>query len=121
MPRNSSARTGDVRCPPPGRTPPFSICCPYCAAPAHRTGCAERDGLIVRTTRGDGSRRVDVELTAAGHVLVEELVDRVLGREAELVAHLDAVEQQQLTHLLRRLLDGLDDKLGKQKISQVGD
>jgi hypothetical protein len=45
----------------------------------------------------------------------------VLGREAELVGHLDTVEQQQLTHLLRRLLDGLDLELGKQKIGQVGD
>ncbi|WP_286174547.1 MarR family transcriptional regulator [Mycobacterium sp. DL99] len=88
---------------------------------SQRVGRAERDGLVVRTTRGDGSRKVDVELTAAGHALVEELVDRVLGREAELVAHLDVGEQQQLARLLRQLLDGLDLKLDKQKIGQVGD
>ncbi|WP_396923354.1 MarR family winged helix-turn-helix transcriptional regulator [Mycolicibacterium sp.] len=88
---------------------------------SQRVARAERDGLVVRTARADGSRRVDVELTPAGHALVEELVDRVLGREAELVGHLDAVEQQQLAQLLRRLLDGLDHKLGKRKIGQVGD
>lgn len=88
---------------------------------SQRIARAERDGLVMRTARADASRKVDVELTAAGHALVEQLVDRVLGREAELVGHLDSDQQRQLAELLRQLLDGLDRKLGNQKISQVGD
>lgn len=88
---------------------------------SQRVARAEREGLVIRTARADGSRKVDVELTAAGHALVEGLVDRVLGREAELVGHLDAGQQEELARLLRQLIDGLDHKLGKQKIGQVGD
>lgn len=37
---------------------------------SQRVARAERDGLVTRVTRADGSRRVDVGLTAAGHALV---------------------------------------------------
>lgn len=88
---------------------------------SQRVARAERDGLVTRTTRADGSRKVDVELTPAGHAMVERLVDRVLGREAELVAHLSQAQQEELTTLLRLLLEGLHAELGHRKPTQVGD
>ncbi|MGI8873226.1 MAG: hypothetical protein ACR2KP_02665 [Egibacteraceae bacterium] len=42
-------------------------------------------------------------LTPAGHKLVEGLVDRVLGREAQLVSGLTPQQQAALTELLRLL------------------
>lgn len=72
-----------------------------------RVDRAQRQGLVVRSPRPDGSRRVDVELTTAGHELVEHLVDTVLGREDELLTCLDPGERETLTLLLRTLHDGL--------------
>ncbi|GAA3204600.1 hypothetical protein GCM10020255_111080 [Rhodococcus baikonurensis] len=60
----------------------------------------------------EGSRIVLVTLTAAGHELVEQLVDRVLGREAELTSILTEQQQAELTELLRVFLDGLRGELG---------
>ncbi|QFU92700.1 MarR family winged helix-turn-helix transcriptional regulator [Amycolatopsis sp. YIM 10] len=88
---------------------------------SQRVARAERDGLVTRTTRADGSRKVDVELTEAGHAMVERLVDRVLGREAELVSSLTSAQQAQLAELLRRLLAGLHAELGDHRLGQVGD
>ncbi|MBN6037630.1 MarR family winged helix-turn-helix transcriptional regulator [Amycolatopsis sp. 195334CR] len=88
---------------------------------SQRVARAERDGLVTRTTRADGSRKVDVALTPAGHAMVERLVDRVLGREAELVSALSAAQQAQLAELLRQLLAGLHAELGDQRLGQVGD
>ncbi|AXB47884.1 MarR family winged helix-turn-helix transcriptional regulator [Amycolatopsis albispora] len=88
---------------------------------SQRVARAERDGLVTRTTRADGSRKVDVELTAAGHALVERLVDRVLDRESELVARLSESQQAELAELLRLLLDGLHAELGDRRLGQVGD
>jgi hypothetical protein len=53
---------------------------------------------------GDGSRSVLVKLTAAGHELVERVVDQVLGREALLVQGLRPAERAALVALLDRLL-----------------
>jgi len=50
---------------------------------------------------------VNVTLTRAGHALVERTVDRVLGREAELVRGLAAAERADLAGLLDRLLAGV--------------
>jgi len=47
-------------------------------------------------------------------------VDRVLGREAELISHLTPDQQAALTELLRLLLRDLQDKLGDQRPTQVG-
>ncbi|WP_280269850.1 MarR family winged helix-turn-helix transcriptional regulator [Nocardia wallacei] len=87
---------------------------------SQRVNRAVREGLVTRTTRTDGSRRVDVELTPAGHELVERLVDGVLGREAELVSRLDERQQRELTELLRALLEGLHAELGERRPTQVG-
>ncbi|MFC3994747.1 MarR family winged helix-turn-helix transcriptional regulator [Nocardiopsis sediminis] len=81
---------------------------------------AERDGLVERSPRGDGSRAVDVTLTPAGHDTVERLVDRVLGRESELVAGLAPGDRDALDRLLRALLGDLHTELGTASPTQVG-
>jgi DNA-binding MarR family transcriptional regulator len=73
-------------------------------AVSQRVARAEREGLVRRTAAGDGTRAVNVSLTSAGHALVERTVDRVLGREAELVRGLAAAERADLAALLDRLL-----------------
>ena len=76
-------------------------------AVSQRVARAEREGLVRRTAAGGGSRAVNVTLTRAGHALVERTVDRVLGREAELVRGLDVAEHAELAALLDRLLAGV--------------
>ncbi len=48
----------------------------------------------------------------AGHALVKQLVNEVLGREAELIAGLNSDERAELTRLLRVLLRDLQGRLG---------
>ncbi|MGC0366099.1 DNA-binding MarR family transcriptional regulator [Rhodococcus sp. 27YEA15] len=86
---------------------------------SQRLAKAEGAGLVERSSVS-GSRMVNVALTATGHALVEELVDRVLGREAELTAVLTEQQREGLTDLLRILLDGLQGELGDPGVSQVG-
>lgn len=87
---------------------------------SQRVARAERDGLVVRASAAEGSRAVMVNLTPAGHQLVEGLVDRVLGREADLVSRLSSEQQTALTELLRLLLADLHARIGSQPPSQVG-
>lgn len=87
---------------------------------SQRVARAERDGLVVRASPPQGSRAVAVSLTPAGHELVERLVDRVLGREADLVSRLTPEQQTTLTELLRLLLVDLHTQIGPQPPSQVG-
>lgn len=86
---------------------------------SQRVARAERDGLVVRTST-PASRTVTVTLTPAGHELVERLVDRVLGREADLVSGLTPEQQTTLTELLRLLLADLHAQIGPQPPSHVG-
>lgn len=79
---------------------------------SQRIARAERAGFVERAPVA-GSRAVEVALTPTGHRFVERLVDRVLGREAELVSRLTADERRQLTRLLRSLLDDLQRQAGK--------
>lgn len=88
---------------------------------SQRVSRAEQAGLVNRTARTDGSRKVDVELTSAGHAMVERLVDQVLDRESELVSCLTTAQQEELTALLRLLLDGLHEQLGERGVTHVGD
>ena len=81
---------------------------------------AEEQGLVTRIPRGRGSRQVDVELTQAGHEVVENLVDNVLNREVHLLNVLDNEERDQLTQLLRKLLNGLQSELNDAKPGHVG-
>ena len=76
-------------------------------AVSQRVAKAEREGLVRRAAAAAGTRAVDVTLTRAGHALVERTVDRVLGREAELVRGLAAAERADLAALLDRLLAGV--------------
>lgn len=88
---------------------------------SQRVARAERSGLVRRAPAEDpSSRAVVVTLTQAGHALVERLVDRVLGREADLVASLSAEDRDALTALLKALLDDLGTRLGPHRHSQVG-
>jgi len=97
-------------------------------AVSQRLTRAEAEGLVRREparrepdgSRADGSRQVLVTLTDRGHAQVEQLVDRVLGREADLVARLRPEQRDQLTELLRILLTDLDQRLEHQPHSQVG-
>ncbi|WP_460956384.1 hypothetical protein [Parasphingorhabdus pacifica] len=59
-------------------------------------------------------------LTSAGHELVEQLVDRVLMREAELISGPTADQQAALSELLRVFLDDLQTHLGEQPPTHVG-
>lgn len=76
---------------------------------SQRVRRAEESGLVTRRTE-DG-RLVVVSLTAGGHELVERTVDRVLTREAELVASLAAGDREQLGRRLQGLLDAVNLKL----------
>lgn len=81
-------------------------------AVTQRVARAAEQGLVVRAAPEAGSRQVNVELTEAGHSLVERLVDAVLHREVALLATLDADDQTQLAALLRKLLTGVQSELG---------
>nr|WP_234430784.1 MarR family transcriptional regulator [Streptomyces sp. NRRL F-4489] len=88
---------------------------------SQRVARAERDGLVTRRPGEGRPRTVLVELTPAGHDLVESTVDQVLGREAELMGALTVEQQEQLTGLLRILLQDVQRRLGDDRISQVGE
>lgn len=87
---------------------------------SQRVSRAERHGFVERTPEVKSSRAVVVTLTPAGHALVERLVDRVLGREAELISGLTPAQQEALTDLLALLLDDLQTQLGRHRPTQVG-
>ncbi|MCM6774773.1 MarR family transcriptional regulator [Nocardia sp. CDC159] len=87
---------------------------------SQRVTRAERDGLVARR-REPGGRTVWVELTPAGHALVERTVDLVLDRELELLDSLDAEQRQRLAELLRVLLRDVQIRTGYEGLSQVGD
>ncbi|MGJ0119913.1 MarR family winged helix-turn-helix transcriptional regulator [Williamsia sp. MIQD14] len=87
---------------------------------SQRLARAEKAGLVRRRPRVD-SRVVDVELTAAGHQLVDDLVARVLINEETLLAGMEPGQRQQLADLLQQLLSHLQAHLGPAEISHVGD
>jgi DNA-binding MarR family transcriptional regulator len=87
---------------------------------SQRVARAEQAGLVRRTNDTAGSRTVTVTLTPEGHAMVERLVDRVLGREAELISCLGAEQQAALTELLRTFLTELETQLGPVPHTQVG-
>jgi DNA-binding MarR family transcriptional regulator len=87
---------------------------------SQRVARAEAAGLVNRTRSQATARGVTVTLTEAGHGLVERLVDRVLGREAELVSGLTEDQQATLTALLRSFLAELEATLDRPDHTQVG-
>lgn len=80
-------------------------------AVSQRVSRAEREGLVERAPAADDSRAVTVTLTVAGHALAERVVDRVLGREAQLVAGLPPADRAVLADLLDRLLCDVKQRL----------
>ncbi|WP_234024996.1 MarR family transcriptional regulator [Streptomyces sp. MspMP-M5] len=89
-------------------------------AVSQRVARAEREGLVTRRPGEGRPRSVLVELTPAGHDLVESTVDQVLVREAELLQALDPEQQEQLAGLLRILFQDVQRRLGDDRITQVG-
>ncbi|MYV96816.1 MarR family winged helix-turn-helix transcriptional regulator [Streptomyces sp. SID3343] len=90
-------------------------------AVSQRVAKAEREGLVVRRAGAGRVRSVEVALTETGHAVIEATVDRVLGREAELVNALTPEQQAQLAELLGILFDDVRARLGDDRITQVGD
>ncbi|MCX5206521.1 MarR family transcriptional regulator [Streptomyces sp. NBC_00237] len=88
---------------------------------SQRVARAEREGLVTRRPGEGRPRTVEVSLTQAGHDLVEETVDQVLGREAELIGGLTSDQQDQLTELLQTLFQDVQYRLGDARITHVGE
>ena len=65
---------------------------------------AEARGLVRRAGSAGDGRSVTVELTPAGHALIERTVDELLRHEAALLAGLPAEQRERLSDLLRVLL-----------------
>jgi DNA-binding MarR family transcriptional regulator len=85
-------------------------CLVSAGAISQRVARAESAGLV-RARRGAGGRTSAVELTAEGHELIEGSVDELLRHEQDLIDDLTPEEREQLTELLRTLLDGLTARL----------
>ncbi|MEU9460793.1 hypothetical protein ACFVZJ_10325 [Streptomyces sp. NPDC058322] len=63
---------------------------------------------------------LQVALTAAGHDLVEATVDQVLLREVELIGEFTPDQRNRLTELLHLLLTDVQQRIGDDRITQVG-
>ncbi|MFJ5195418.1 hypothetical protein ACIQCQ_25450 [Streptomyces sp. NPDC088394] len=63
---------------------------------------------------------LQVALTAAGHDLVEATVDQVLLREVELTGEFTPDQRNRLTELLHLLLTDVQQRIGDDRITQVG-
>jgi DNA-binding MarR family transcriptional regulator len=68
----------------------------------------ERKGLVTRVPNPDDRRGSLVRLTNAGRDAVDEAMTQHVLTEQRLVATLDEHEQEQLRHLLRKLLNTID-------------
>ena len=79
---------------------------------SQRVARAERAGLVTREPGGESRRAVTVTLTQPGHNLIEHTVDRVLGRESDLLRALDPGQRENLATLLATLLADLTDRSG---------
>jgi DNA-binding MarR family transcriptional regulator len=79
---------------------------------SQRLARAENAGLVERTGSDAHRRAVAATLTPAGHELVEHAVDRVLTREASLIAGLDPPQRDALADLLDHLDRAVRMRLG---------
>lgn len=79
---------------------------------SQRVARAELQGLVRRSKSADDARTVLVELTPAGHELIDGCVDEIFNREQTLLADLNSEQQEQLADLLRTLLAELGGSLG---------
>ncbi|MBK5992086.1 MarR family transcriptional regulator [Streptomyces sp. MBT58] len=87
---------------------------------SQRVARAEREGLVTRQPGTGRPRTVQITLTAAGHDLVEVTVDQVLLRETELIGGLTPDQRNRLTELLHLLLTDVQQRIGDDRITQVG-
>jgi DNA-binding MarR family transcriptional regulator len=85
---------------------------------SQRVARAERAGLVARSA--GGNRSVTVTLSRSGHELVESTVERVLGREAELVDGLTGAQRGELAGLLRILLADAQRRLRNEGVPDSG-
>lgn len=81
---------------------------------------AERECLVTRQPGTGRPRTVQVALTAAGHDLVEATVGQVLLREVELIGEFTPDQRNRLTELLHLLLTDVQQRIGDDRITQVG-
>lgn len=79
---------------------------------SQRVARAEQRGLVARSRGGHDGRTVQVELTEAGHALVQDHVEDLLSYEETLLSSLSAEQREQLTGLLRVLLGDLTARFG---------
>ncbi|HZB50499.1 MAG TPA: MarR family transcriptional regulator [Mycobacteriales bacterium] len=82
------------------------------AAISQRLTRAEARGLVRRDRSGPDGRSVTIELTPAGHTLVEDTVDDLLTHEEGLLGGLTPEQRDQLAGLLRLLLADLTARAG---------
>lgn len=79
---------------------------------SQRIARAQTAGLVKRSGSDAHRRAVAVSLTPAGHQLIEHAVDRVLTREASLVAGLEPHQRGALIGLLEQLDRTVRQQLG---------
>ena len=97
--------------------PPYTLCpkdlvastMVSSAAMTNRVDRLLQRGFLTRESDRDNRRRVLISLTPEGLELVDRVVGGHLANERALLAGLDAVECEQLSQLLSRLLSSLGD------------
>jgi|SRR4051812_9319638 DNA-binding MarR family transcriptional regulator len=77
-------------------------------AVTQRVARAEAAGLVRAQRTDSGRRTVAVELSSAGHEVIERNIEILIRRERALITALTSEEQRDLADLLRRLLAGLE-------------
>lgn len=100
---------------PPYRLTPTELALSTLVTPgavSQRIAQAGTRGLVRRHRPGPDGRTVVVELTAAGHALVERTVDELLRHEETLLTALGPDQRAGLTDLLRVLLADLGRRTG---------
>lgn len=70
----------------------------------------EKAGLIMRSPNPEDRRGTLVSLTEKGMALMDEMIPRHVQNEARMLTGLTREEQQALSELLGKLLDGLADQ-----------
>jgi DNA-binding MarR family transcriptional regulator len=98
---------------PPYRLTPGELARATLVSPgavSQRLTRAEAQGLVRRHRAGPDGRSVTVELTEAGHALIERTVDDLLRHEETLLDGLSPDQRTQLTDLLRVLLADLSER-----------
>ena len=75
---------------------------------SQRVGGLEAAGLVSRHMHPEDRRKVEVEITAAGMALVDEVLGDLMRNESKLLDLLEPAEQDQLRGLLKKLLSNFE-------------